>query len=194
MREQFVTNIENNSPAIAKKWAKLVRESEYTKTYHKVQEDELIKMGKASYDNLGKFLAPQTSRTEIGNFYARLGSKRFEQGFPLCEIHYALHFTKKVLFNYILSEGMLPDTLTLYRVYDFFVEIYDFFDLAVFYITRGFQEALYKKISTLKKIDKDIVNKIFPTGSFYLEMEPSFKTFEKAMEGFNLFKVKRSEL
>jgi len=190
MRDKFITNIENNAMAIAKKWARFVSTSDYTRTYRKLSEDELMKMGKVSYQNLGRFLDPQTSKTEIGKFYTDLGSKRYAQGYPLCEIQYALHFTKRVLLNYISSEGLLPDTLSLYQANAFIVEIYDFFDLAGFYITRGFQEALYKKILSVKGLDKEAINLVFPSGSFYYEQEADFKMFEKAMEGFNLFKVK----
>ncbi len=190
MRDKFLNNIVLNSALIASKWAKLVSVSEFTATYRKVPEEALIRMGKMSFENLGKFLDSQSQRIEIGKFYTDLGILRYNEGYPLCEIHYALHFTKRVLFNYISSEGLLPNTFTLYQANTITVEINDFFDLAGFYITRGFQEALYKKLSGVKGIDKVQIDKIFPKGSFYFEREPEFKTFEKAVESFNIFKVK----
>ena len=187
---KFITIIENNSLVIAKKWAKGVSQSRYTKTYRKLPEEELIQIGKRVYDNLGQWLHPETTQSAIGTIYADIGAERYEQGFPLCEISYAVHYTKKVLMNYILTESVMPDTLTLYQLQGFITLISDFFDLAAFYLTRGFQEALYKKIAAQKGVGKKELENIFPVGSFYYEMEPDFRAFEKALEGFNLFKVK----
>lgn len=190
MSSKFISIVENNSLAMSKKWAKVVAESEYTKTYGRLTEDELARMGKRVYDNLGQWMDPKTTQNEIGKIYSDIGARRYEQGYPLCEIHYAVHYTKKVLFNYIFAEGLLPDTLQLYQTHGFIIRVTDFFDLATFYVTRGFQEALYKRITSHKELDKDKITDAFPRGSFYYELEPDFKTFEKAMEGFNLFKVK----
>jgi hypothetical protein len=190
MRSKFINIIQGNSGTIARRWAKMVTNSDYTKTYRKLNKEELIKLGKDVYENLGRWLDPETSPDEIGRIYGDLGAKRYEQGYPLCEIQYVIHFHKQVLLNYIFSEGVLPDTLTLYRVTEFVMEINNFFDLAAFFVTRGFQEALYKKIILQKGIEKKRITKIFPQGSFYYETAPDFRSFEKAMEGFNLFKVK----
>ncbi len=188
--EELKNILHNDSLVIAKKWAKGVATSEFTKTYRKLPEEELIKIGMRVYDNLGNWIEPNFSHAEIGKVYAGFGAERFEKGFPLCEILYAIHFIKKVLLNHIFSAGILPDTLNLYRTHDLVAKVHDFFDLAAFYMTRGYQESLYKKISAQKGIDQEKLKKLFPDGSFFFEKEPSFKTFEKAMEGFNLFKVK----
>ncbi|NIM10691.1 MAG: hypothetical protein GTO45_01795 [Candidatus Aminicenantes bacterium] len=190
MRSKFINIIQSNSGTIAKRWAKMVSNSDYTKTYRKLTREELIKLGKDVYQNLGRWLDPETSQAEIGRIYVDLGAKRYEQGYPLCEIQYVIHYHKRVLLNYIFSEGVLPDTLTLYRVTEFVMEINNFFDLAAFYVTRGFQETLYKKIIAQKGVEKERIKNIFPRGSFYYETEPDFRSFEKALEGFNLFKVK----
>jgi hypothetical protein len=188
--EQFTNIVRDDSLVIAQKWAKGVSTSEYTKTYRKLDEGTLVKIGKRVYDNLDKWLAPETPPEEIGKIYSQLGAERYGQGFPLCEISYAIHFIKKILLNHIFSTGIMPDTLKLYQTHDFVAKVHDFFDLAAFYMARGFQEALYKRVTAIKGIDKAGIEKVFPAGSFYYEMEPEFKTFEKAMEGFNLFRVK----
>jgi hypothetical protein len=190
IRTRFINIIGNNSDAIARRWAKVVGSSEFTETYGKLSQDELTSMAKTVYENLGWWLGPETSQSEIGRVYTGIGAKRYLQEYPLCEIHYAIHFTKAVLLNYIFSEGLLPDTLTLYRANAFLLEISDFFDLAIFYTTRGFQEALYKKLLSEKSLTKERLKDIFPVNSFYFEAEQDFKSFERAMGGFNLFKVK----
>jgi hypothetical protein len=190
MNSKFIDIIKSNSQAMASKWSKLVAKSDYTKTYQKLSHEERSRLAKNVYDNLGLWLDPKTTSAEIGRTYADIGAARYEQGYPLCELLYAFHFTKTVLLNHIFSESLLPDTLRLYQTYTFIHEIYDFFDLGIFYETRGFQEALYKKILSQKGIDKKNIENIFPQGSFYFKQEPDFRSFEKALEGFNLFKVK----
>jgi len=189
MKTKFIEHIKNNSRLMAIKWAKMVSQSKFTSTYKKLTQEELIRLGGDVYDNLGRWLNPKTQQEEIGRIYTKIGAQRYEQGFPLCELHYAVHFTKKILLNHVFTEGLLPDTLKLYQTYDFIQELYDFFDLAVFYETRGFQEALYKKMITQEWINKEKMKDIFPQGSFYFEVEPDFRTFERALDGFNLFKV-----
>lgn len=188
--EEFIRIIVKDSSIIAAKWAKGVTESDFTRTYRNMSHNELIDAAKNVYENLGLFLNPKTPEEEIGKLYARLGVKRYEQGIPLCEVSYAIHFDKKVLLNHIFHEGILPNTLKLYQIQEFVAKLHDFFDLANYYMVRGFQEALYKRTLAQKGVDGDNIENIFPVGSFYYEKEPDFRTFEKAMEGFNLFKVK----
>lgn len=188
--DRFIETIQRNSLSIARQWARAIYENEHMKTYQKLPEDQLVAMGKSLYDNLGRWLSPEPPRETIGKIYSDIGAKRYEQGYPLCEIHYAIHFTKKVLVDYIRTQSLLPDTLSLYQLHDFMLEIYDFFDIASFYVTRGFQEALYKRLMNDKSIKKEKVKDIFPIGSFYYQEEPDSRSFERTLEGFNLFKVK----
>jgi len=190
LTNQFIQKIDKDIAGLAEKWARGVVESEYTKTYRKFPEEKLLRIGSLDYRNLVKWFDPGASALEIGSSYAKIAAQRYEDGFPLCELSYAIHFVKKILLNHVFSEGIMPDTLKLYQTHDFVARVHDFFDLASFYLTRGFQETVYKKIVSLPGVDKGNVDKIFPAGSFYYEREPAFRTFEKAMEGFNLFKVK----
>lgn len=188
--EELKNILHNDSLVIARSWARGVASSEYTKTYRKLPEEDLIKIAKRVYDHLGQWLDPTFPPTEIGKIYAGIGAERYDQGFPLCEIQYAIHIIKKALLNHIFSAGILPDTLNLYRTHDIVAHVHDFFDLATFYLSRGYQEALYKKILSQKGVDEEKIKKLFPDGSFFFEKEPHFKTFEKALEGFVLFKGK----
>ena len=188
--DEFINIIRKDSQIMAKRWAEGVSKSRFTKTYKKLSQERLVQLSSVVYENLGLWLAPETSAEEVGKIYVKLGVERYDQGFPLCEVTYALHYEKKILLNHIFFEGMMPDTLKLYKIHDFVAKVHDFFDLATFYLTRGFQEALYKAVCAQKGVDKKNIEKIFPAGSFYYEVEPEFRTFEKALEGFNLFKVK----
>lgn len=188
--EKFINIIEADSLEMAKKCARGILESKYTKTYWKLPEDKLIQLVKNVYDNLAMWLMQGNNKVKIGKIYAELGSHRYQEGYPLCDVLYAAHYEKKIMADHIFTSGMLPDVLNLYHSMEFLTRLYDFFDIATFYITRGYQEELYKKATKLKGIDAKKIKEIFPEGSFYFEKDSNLKSFEKLLEGFNLFKVK----
>ncbi len=187
---KFIKMIETDSQEIAKKWAKGILTSKFTKTYRNLPEETLVQVGKNVYDNLGKWLDRETTRIEIGKIYAEVGKRRYNEGYPLCEVIYAAHYTKKFLADHITTGGLLPDALKLYHHMEFIGKLYDFFDIATFYLVRGFQEALYKKATQLKGVEVEKLKDLFPKDSFYYEKETDNRMFEKLLEGFNLFKVK----
>jgi hypothetical protein len=188
--ERFKDMLKNNSGKIAKEWAKGIMSNRFTKTYIKHSEKELIRRSKNVYDNLGNWLEGSIDMTEVGKIYVEIGKKRYKEGFPLCEVIYALHYIKKILWNYISSEGVLSSALEIYQIMGIMAKIHNFFDSAGFYLIRGYHEALYKKVSSKKGIDKKILEDIFPKGSFYYESGFEPDTFEKLMESINLFKVR----
>lgn len=187
---KYISMIENDSLEIAKKWAKGMLTSKFTKTYRELPEEKLVGLGKNVYDNLARWLDRQATRIEIGNIYAEIGRHRYHEGYPLCEVLYAAHFIKRNLSEYIASEGVLPDAVNLYQTMEFMGKLSNFFDIATFYLTRGFQEALYKKAIQTKGIDEEQLKDIFPPGSFYYEKDTELESFERLLDGFNLFKIK----
>ena len=187
---KFISMIENDSLELAKKWAKGILKSRFTRTYRKLPEEKLIKLAKNVYDNLGKWLLRSTTKIEIGKIYIEVGKQRYRQGYPLCEVIYAANYEKRILADHISSVGILPDALKLYHSMDFISRLYDFFDIATFYLIRGYQEALYKNVTQLKGINNEQLKELFPNGSFHYEKASDTKSFEKLLEGFNLFKVK----
>jgi hypothetical protein len=187
---KFINMIENDSLEIAKKWAKGILKSKFTKTYRQLPEEKLVTLAKNVFDNLGKWLDRSTTKIEIGKIYVEVGKQRYHQGYPLCEVIYAANYEKRILADHISSVGVLPDALSLYHSMDFISRLYDFFDIATFYIIRGYQEVLYKNATQLKGINKEQLKDLFPHGSFHYEKKSNTQSFEKLLEGFNLFKVK----
>jgi len=187
---KFIDMIDNDSMLMARKWAKGILKSKFTKTYRQLDEKKLIKLGKSVYENLARWLDRDTTKIEIGKIYAEIGKQRYKERYPLCEVLYAAHYEKKVLAEHISSAGLLPDALNLYHSMQFMERLYDFFDIATFYLSRGYQEALYKEVIRLKGIDEEKVNEIFPEGSFYYEKETELESLERLLNGFNLFKIK----
>ncbi|MCP4220524.1 MAG: hypothetical protein GY765_38200 [bacterium] len=187
---KFVRNIEKDSLVMARKWAKGIMNSKFTKTYRELPEEALVKLGKNVYENLAKWLDRDTTRIEIGKIYAEVGKQRYNEGYPLCEVIYAVNYEKRMLAQHIAATELMPDALNLYNTMNFVSKLNDFFDSACFYLIRGFQEALFKKATQMKGLDNEKMKELFPKGSFYYEPDTDTEVFEKLLEGFNLFKVK----
>ncbi len=169
---KLLSLIENNSEVIAKKWKDEIKNSEYAETYKKLSDKELITRANNVYKNLGKWLDRDTTMKEIGDEYVKIGKARYKEGFPLCEVQLALHYTKKILWNHIISEGILTNALEIFQALELIVSIYNFFDIASFYLIRGYQEATYMEITKIKGLDKKKLMELFPSGSFFFEFNP----------------------
>jgi len=182
--------IKSNSGKIASKWSRAIITSNFTKTYRKFPEQELIKLGVSVYINLVKWLEKEIVIKVVEDIYVKIGKKRYLEGFPLCEVLYSLNMVKRELWNFVQAEGFISGSLQVYQAMDLLIMIYRFFDSASFYLTRGYHEALYLKIKATKGIDNEIIMDLLPPVSFDVTLKRDQGAFEKMMEGFNLFKVK----
>ena len=181
--------IDNSSEEIAIRWKDEIKRSEYTKNYAALNDEELVRKSRNVYQNLRTWLDKDISNLEIGQAYVFIGKERYKEKYPLCEVTYALHLTKKVLWDYLMSKGIMTNALEIYQAMELIIRVYNFFDMAVFYLIRGYHEELYKNmVGNIK--DKQTLKSVFPEGSFFYEMEPEYKQFEKFIKGFNLFKTR----
>ncbi len=163
---KLMTMIEANSQQMADKWREGMKSSEFSKTYRKLSDAELERRGKDVYDNLSKWLDRDTTIQQIDKNYTELGKQRYHEGFPLCEVFFALHHTKQVLWNHILSEGILTSALEIYQVMDLIVRVYNFFDIASFFIVRGYMEELFQHVNRLHGVDHEKLKGLFHLSTF----------------------------
>jgi hypothetical protein len=164
---KLLSLIETNSLKMAEKWRDGIKTSDFSKTYQKLDDQELLNRSKDVYDNLGKWLDRDTTIQQIEKNYLDVGKKRYHEGFPLCEVHFALHSTKNVLWNHILSEGILTNALEIFQAMDLIVRVYNFFDIATIFIIRGYMEELYAQLGKTSSLDPEELKKTLHLGSFH---------------------------
>jgi hypothetical protein len=169
---KLLTMIEKNSAHMAAVWAKTMRDSEYAKSYHKLPDDELTHRCQDVFDHLRNWIESDFSMMQIGKVYATVGKQRYLEGVPLCQVQYALHLTKKVLWNYLFSEGILNSALEIYQAIDLIVRVTNFFDIASFYIIRGYMEEIYIQLGQSHCTEMDKLQASFPEGSFLFRFKP----------------------
>lgn len=142
LARRFIKMIETRADKVAKLWLKEVRQSKYTPTYHTFPEELIFERAMAVYERLGYWLSPETKKEEIRHFYMNLGHRRFQEGFRLEEVVFALILLKRYLWLEVISEGLLQTNLELYQALELNNQAVLYFDRAIYYTTLGYMEAL----------------------------------------------------
>ena len=114
-------------------------------------DEEMQERIHALYANLGNWIGdPKDDAVRAA--YEDWGRKRFRQGIPISEIVYTLILAKQHLRRYIRDHGLVefsgdrvtPDELVpvqLHAVQELNVMVGEFFDRALYYLARGYEEA-----------------------------------------------------
>ena len=187
---KLLETIGSQSLELGTKWARGMLDSEYTLTYKHFTNEELTKRGKDDFDNLVRWMTQDIDMKEIGKVYLKVGKTRYVEKFPLSEILFAIHFSKKVLWEHIISSGFFTDTLGLYQAMTMMMKIDNFYDIACIYLTRGYSEAMFTKLSKDNRINCLDIKDLFPEESFFGEIRSSEQMEDTWLSSWNLFKTK----
>ena len=181
MLNKIITFIDNHIDNFAKAFARDVRKSKYLNRYNGFEEEELVKRGKLLFKNLTRWLKEEMDKKEVGRYFVKVGKERYQEGFPLCEVIYALFLIKNIFWRKITEEGFLSSALEIYIAIETLKKIYDFFDIGAFYIVRGYQEEMYHELGSNEKLSEEDLKKVFFPGSFkndeLIEKLDSYKNF-----------------
>jgi hypothetical protein len=164
--------LETKAERLAAAWCHEINKSSFMHTYRQLPEDELVKRHTRVVENLGHWLERESSRNDVGRFFAAMGRDRYREGFPLCEVNYALFLAKKGFWELIHSEGILDSALELYQALELITNIHSFFDLGNFYLIRGYMEEMYGEMQTRPEVSKADLKRFFFPGSFLQEDFP----------------------
>jgi len=172
---KLIRFIENNSLELSRKWVKEILSSQFTTAYQRFSREELADRSNEVYQNLGKWLDRDVTSGDIKAVYEALGQKRYKEKIPLNEVILALHYTKKTLWNYIQSSGMIADeAFAIHQAMALSERVYSFYDFAAFYLSRGYHKAVWTKLVKDGLVDSDKISEYFPGASADVEMGPEF--------------------
>ncbi len=171
-KENILLLLDKNKEQLAERWLKQIKDSKFSFTYRKMADEELKARCYDVYLKLMRWLEGDVALSELGAFYVDLGKRRYLENFPLPEVHYGLHLEKKLLWYSLLEEGFFQGTLEVYQALNTLIKVFNFFDLAAFYITRGYLEEMYIKMGNCPEIGREMVNRFFPAHSFHFEINP----------------------
>ena len=83
-------------------------------------------------------------RNELKQRYRALGSARFEESIPLHEAVLRLLLLKDSIIEFVYEQGLPMTALDLYTQEELEHRISRFFDIAVYNIVCGYEEALHE--------------------------------------------------
>lgn len=135
--------VEVNSGELAGNLARKLRTSERTPGYRTIPEEDLIKLGLQVYENLSDWLLTKTS-SDIEIRYGQLGARRANEGIPLAELIWALLMSKGELWNLLQRERFADRILELYGEREFARMLDNFFDQALYFAARGYEQVTRK--------------------------------------------------
>ena len=145
MLVRFIEMIEKNAESMAGELKEKLLTDPATPSYQTLDDRTLYKDIFEVYSRLGHWLLRDTEKGEVRTHYSDVGAQRFEEGFPLHEIVQALVTTKRHIWDTVLEKGIMRTAKELDSAIDFITYLNRFFDMAIYYSTRGYFGALSSK-------------------------------------------------
>jgi len=137
---RLVRMIEDHAEQLTQGALDDIRHNPRTPSYHRLSREELHLRLYDVYSHLGRWLG-ERAESAIEATYRDLGRRRRTEAIPLSEVLYALILTKHHLGEYILSAGLVGSAVELYQEEELNIMVGHFFDKAVYFTARGYEEA-----------------------------------------------------
>jgi len=152
---RIVDLIKHEPERLATSWGSHIKRSQVTGNYHGLAEDELNARHTRVFQRLAKWLEHSMTRDELSRFFSQIGKERYAEGFPLCQVDYALLIAKRNFWELVQSQGLLDSSLEFYQAMELMSSIDQFFDLGSFYIIRGYLEAMSSALQKSGRLTED---------------------------------------
>ena len=147
---RLIELIEAHADGLTRNALKDLATNPRTRSFHLVPPEELEARVFATYHNLGRWIG-DPSDDAVRAEYEGWGAKRLRQGIPLSEIVYALILVKHHLRRFVRNHGLVefsgdravPGDLLgvqLHGIQELNYMIGEFFDLAMYYLARGYEQ------------------------------------------------------
>jgi hypothetical protein len=136
--------VESHSNELSVNLARKLRTSERTPGYRAIPEEDLVKLGLQVYANLTDWLLTKTT-SDIELQYSQLGDQRAKQGIPLSQLIWALLMSKEQLWGLLQHEHFADRIFELYGEREFALMLDKFYDQALYFAARGYEQAIEKK-------------------------------------------------
>lgn len=163
---KLVEFVETHSDIIVKEWLNRVKDNEVS-TFTTDNIDFVRTKAEYILKHLNQWVSYDTTKQEVGKKYAEEGKKYFNMGVPLCEVFKSMGLLRNVLWLFVVNESGFDSAFQLHQMRELNDRIMLFFDRAQYYITRGYMEAMNKKMKELWKLTDVDTEKILFQNSFY---------------------------
>jgi len=162
--------VDDQIDELKKEWLDEVRKSDYLQTYGSFNDQETINRGEAVYIHLSEWLKEGATNQSAEKYFENVGAIRFQERFPLTEVHYAIYLLKKIFWNRIDWRDKVTGAFETANATKIMNVFNDYFDLANFSITKGYFNELLNTITDDKKLSKDDLKSLLTKGKLNPEV------------------------
>jgi hypothetical protein len=138
--QKMVRLIETHSETLARELMAKILGSERMCDLHKVPAPELQQRVYEVYRNLNDWLVGKTDE-DIERWYSSIGARRFTQGVALSHVVCALMLVKEHITLFLRREVVLDEPFEVYQELELIQLLDHFFDRAIYYAVRGYEQA-----------------------------------------------------
>jgi len=138
---RLVHQIEDHWEAISGRLIRRLRQQHGLPHVSRTPDSEVTEACRRVLHNLGHWLV-SSSESELARFYEHAGRERFAEGVPLSEAIRSVQLMKESTLDYIRDEAFVQTSVDLYAEEELENQLGRFFDLLIFYLARGYEEAL----------------------------------------------------
>jgi hypothetical protein len=140
LSDRLVRVIENHAEELTRSVLHDLASNELTPAYHELPRSELHLRVYDVYRHLGRWIT-EKAEGPVKESYTALGRTRRIEGIPLSEVVQALLLIRQHLWDYVRSSGLVDTVMELYQEEDLNLRLGRFFDHAVYYTVKGYEDA-----------------------------------------------------
>ncbi len=160
--------VQEKSGEIVQRWSEKVMEHAATASFINAN---MAEVERDAYEVLREFeywMSSQVTRADIGRWYAQQGVFFFRLGIPMCEVYRAFILLKNIIVKFVSTESVTFDTaIQINMLHEFNKKLEFFFEQAMYYMIRGYTEAMNEKMKESFNVTDDDTDQIFFGSSFY---------------------------
>jgi len=139
---KLVHQIEDHWESISGRLIRRLRQQHGLPHISRTPDSEVTEACRRVLHNLGHWMV-SSSEPEIARLYERAGQERFAQAMPLSEAIRSVQLMKEATLDYIRDEAFVQTSVDLYAEEELENQLGRFFDLLIYYLARGYEEALH---------------------------------------------------
>lgn len=140
LSKRLIQLIEDHAEGLTRGVVNDLQSNPRTQTLRNAPQEELRRRIFDVFHNLGRWLADRTEEA-IERTYSEMGRKRFGDRIPISQVVYGLIVTKVHLRDFIRASGLVDSAVQLYQEEELHLMVDQFFDRAIYYAIRGYEEA-----------------------------------------------------
>jgi ADP-ribose pyrophosphatase YjhB (NUDIX family) len=140
LTKRLLNIILKNKEKIIYQWMEEMTTSATTAEYHNYESRKLYIICDKIISQITLWLGGLYDVNQMKSFYTKLGRERKKADFKISEVLSALSLIRKHIWTFALAQDALQKKLELYMTFELQRRMTVFFDLATFYLTRGYEE------------------------------------------------------